>query len=64
MTTLISAIHRSELNIENCIVNLMKRHPNISFVLIFIGMPVFILTAIFLITMVTVLPIALLLGLV
>ena len=62
MAVLLKRIHALDKRIEARVDHFSFKHPVLSFFAVFIGMPIFILAAVFFFTMITAVPIALIFG--
>lgn len=62
MTRIIKIIHRFEHSFDVRVRGFTQRHPYLSFLAAFVGMPLFILTSVLLGTMAIILPISWMMG--
>ena len=62
MTAIVQKTHELEFDIETTINTFVYKHPYITFLSMFIGMPICILFLVFILTTIIVLPFGLILG--
>lgn len=62
MSVIFEKVHKLDESINTYVVKLAFKHPNIFFFTLFIGMPILVLVALFLLAVVIVFPMAFILG--